>query len=456
MIKETKIKKEEVMKKILPVVLCLLFFGIVSVVVSTTVYATNGMNMEGYGPVATGMGGASMAYDNGTAAVMNNPATLGLMPEGNRLDVALGYLGPNVTTKMTGMPDAESSATAFYMPAIGWVQKSGPMTYGIGMFSQGGMGAEYGADSFLAMGSGDKVRSELGVGRVVIPFAYNVTPDFTIGATIDYVWASLDLKMATSGAQLASMVTNCAGSSCAALPGLAGAAWTRLDFSGGGSMSGAAKGSGYAGKLGATYKFGPDFSMGAVYQSKTSLSDLKTKSDGATLSAAGMGTLGAGEIKVRDFEWPETYAIGVAWKASKELLLVADVKQINWKSVMKSFKMTYSGPVGPGSATIDFAMPQEWKDQTVIEIGAGYLVSPDWTLRIGYNYAKNPIPDKYLNPLFPAIEESHVTLGAGYMIDKASAVDFSFTYAPEVKAGEGGFTVTHSQTNAQIMYSLRF
>jgi long-chain fatty acid transport protein len=30
--------------------------------------ATNGMNMEAYGPVAAGMGGASFAYDNGSAA----------------------------------------------------------------------------------------------------------------------------------------------------------------------------------------------------------------------------------------------------------------------------------------------------------------------------------------------------------------------------------------------------
>lgn len=37
--------------------------------------ARNGMNMEGYGPIACGMGGACMAFDNGTAAVMNNPAT---------------------------------------------------------------------------------------------------------------------------------------------------------------------------------------------------------------------------------------------------------------------------------------------------------------------------------------------------------------------------------------------
>ncbi|NIQ10933.1 MAG: hypothetical protein GWO23_15260, partial [Gammaproteobacteria bacterium] len=60
-------------------------------------HATNGMNLEGYGPIATGMGGASMAYDNGTAAMMNNPATLGLMDDGSRLDVALGNLSPDIT-----------------------------------------------------------------------------------------------------------------------------------------------------------------------------------------------------------------------------------------------------------------------------------------------------------------------------------------------------------------------
>jgi long-chain fatty acid transport protein len=56
-------------------------------------FATNGMNVEGYGPIATGMGGASMAYDNGTAAMMNNPATLGLDADGSRLDVARWFPG---------------------------------------------------------------------------------------------------------------------------------------------------------------------------------------------------------------------------------------------------------------------------------------------------------------------------------------------------------------------------
>jgi len=435
-------------------VLCL---GSASVFLPATVYATNGMNLEGYGPIATGMGGASMAYDNGDAAVMNNPATLGLMPEGNRLDVALGYLGPHVKSEMAGA-EAKSSATAFYMPAIGWIQRSGPYAYGVGVFSQGGMGTEYDANSFLAFGSGDKVRSELGVGRLIIPFAYNVTPDLNIGASIDYVWASLDLKMALPGSQFTSLVTNCSGPACAGLSGFAAAPWTRLDFSGGGDFSGAAKGTGFAGKLGATYKINSAFTVGATYHLKTDLSDLETKSDGATISAAGSGAVGTGKIIVRNFQWPETYAAGVAWNANNDLLVVFDIKQINWSAVMKDFKMTYEGPLAgaPGN-TIDFALPQNWKDQTVFEIGAGYKVSPEWTLRVGLNYANNPIPDTYLNYLFPAIEKSHITIGAGYMISKASSVDASFTYAPEVKqTADTGITTTHSQTNAQVMYSYRF
>src|SRR5512144_2686739 len=108
------------MKKRFSAVVFVFFVSAVSIfIASTSVYATDGMNLEGYGPIATGMGGASMAYDNGTAAMMNNPATLGLMPEGNQLDVALGYLGPHVKATCEAGPcagqSAVSSADALYM-----------------------------------------------------------------------------------------------------------------------------------------------------------------------------------------------------------------------------------------------------------------------------------------------------------------------------------------------------
>ncbi len=84
--------------------------------------ATNGMNMEGYGATAMGMGGASMAYDNGTAAMMNNPATLAMMEAGINLDLALGFLAPQVKSSAGGTA-SRSSADMFGGPAFGWVHK---------------------------------------------------------------------------------------------------------------------------------------------------------------------------------------------------------------------------------------------------------------------------------------------------------------------------------------------
>lgn len=432
--------------------------AVVSMFFASTVHATNGMNLEGYGPIATGMGGASFAYDNGTAAMMNNPATLGLMPEGDRLDVDFGYLGPHITSSMPGAPDAKSSADAFFMPAFGLAKKTGNVTYGVGMFSQGGMGAEYDANSFMAMGSGQEVRSELGVGRVIFPIAYNATPNLTIGGSIDYVWASLDLEMAAPGAQLGSMVTGCGGAVCAGLPAaLKSAPWARVDFTGGGNFNGAATGDGVAAKIGATYKITPDLTVGATYHTKTDLSDLMTKGNGANLSAAGFGLIGNGTIIVRDFQWPATYGAGAAWNATKDLMIVADIKFIEWKDVMKSFKMSYEGGVFGNPTTINFALPQNWKNQTVYELGLGYKVTEPFTVRAGANLSRNPIPDTYLNPLFPATIKNHYMVGAGYMLTKASGVDASFTYAPKVHSTTGqGIDVSHYQTNAQIMYSYRF
>ncbi len=424
--------------------------------ITTPALATNGMNMEGYGPVATGMGGASMAYDNGTAAVINNPATLGFMASGtSRLDIAVGGLHPNVKAKMAGMPEAKSGGDAYYMPAIGWAAKTGKLSYGVGLFSQGGMGTEYSASSFMALGSGKEVRSELGVGRVIAPLAYEVTPDLTIGGSLDFVWATLDLKMAATGAQLGGMVTGGNGAIYGAAGALGAAPWARIDFSDGSDFSGAATGSGFAGKVGFTYRVTKQVSIGAVYQSKTSMSDLETGSSGAAMTAAG-GFADSGKIKVRDFEWPETYAIGVSFQATPQLQLVMDVKHIGWADVMKSFRMTYVSAGMGGS--IDFALPQNWKDQTVLQLGATYMVTDQLALRAGYNGSKNPIPDSFLNALFPAIVKDHYTFGVGYALNKMADVNAAYVYAPKVTQTNSttGVSNEHSQTNWQLMYSQRF
>lgn len=409
-------------------------------------YATNGMNFEGYGPIASGMGGASMAYDNGNAAMMNNPATLGLAAAGNRLDVALGFLGPDVS--VVGMQS--SGGDAYYMPAAGWTRKSGNLTYGVGMFAQGGMGTEY------AMGmDGLPERSELGVGRLIAPVAFNVNPSLTIGGSVDLVWAMLDLRMAMPASNLFSLVTvPPTGALGGALGGLAPTDNVRLDFSDGSDFTGKAKGYGLAGKLGFTYKINPMVSIGGSYHSKTNLDDMETSTSGANFIVNGGAMAVPGKITVRDFQWPETYGLGVAIQANPKLMVALDYKRINWEDVMQNFTMTYSAM----GDSVTFALPQHWEDQDVFQLGVSFRATDALTLRAGASISDNPIPDATMHYLFPAIVENHYTVGLGYAIDDTADVNFSLQHAPEVKQTNSmfGYTVSHEQTSFQLMYSKRF
>ena len=109
------------------------------------------------------------------------------------------------------------------------------------------------------------------------------------------------------------------------------------------------------------------------------------------------------------------------------------------------------------SGSVSFALPQNWKDQTVFNIGAAYAFDDKLTLRAGFNYASNPVPDAYVNPLFPATVEQHYTLGVGYRFSPVSDFNASMTVAPSNTVTNGqGVEISHSQLNFQFMYSHRF
>jgi len=446
---------------------------------TSVLHATNGMNMEGYGPVATAMGGASMAYDNGTAAVINNPATLSLMPTDDRLDLAFGVLGPKITATASNGAVAKSKATAFYMPAFGYARKSGDFVYGLGVFGQGGMGCEYDKDSWRGLGFGLENRTEVSIGRVIVPLSYKVNDQFSIAATIDYVWAGMDLKMAMSGAQFMDLmsthqigqasgtIAQSFGQMMTMLPPGTSVDYAYFNFSNGNRFTGAAKGTGYAGKIGMVYTPQPELSFGLTYHSKTRLSDLKATGQSISfqLNVPGMGRMAqtlAGDITVRDFEWPAMLAGGVAWQPTKTWLLALDLRQVYWADVMKSFNMGFvaSSAASNGSfvgQNLTSQLYQNWKDQTIVELGAAYQVTNAFTVRFGFNHGNDPIPDRYLNCLFPATVENHLTLGCGWALGRQSSIDLSYTHGfAHSVTNSSGVTVKHEQNNAQVMYAYRF
>lgn len=373
--------------------------AVVGMTMPVLAFATNGMLMDGYGPIAAGMGGAAMAYDNGTAALANNPATLGLMAPGSRIDVMAGFVGPDVSAPGTF---GKSSADAFYMPAFGYVKKQGNLAYGAGLYGQGGMGTEY--------ANGDM--AQVGVGRLIFPLAYSVNDRFNVGGSIDIVWAGMDLVSGAAG----------------------------INFKDDSDFTGAAKGYSLAGKLGFTYKLDKTLTLGGVYQTAGNLPDLK--GDG---------------YKVEGFDMPAVVALGLAWQANDRLMVAADLKDVMWGSSMNTVTI-----VTPGG---NVPFQQDWDDQIVVALGLSYKLNDALTGRVGYNYGKNPIPNQFVNYLWPAIVESHYTAGFGYAFNSQSELNFALSYVPEVSvtgtglampAGNGGMRIDHSQLNWQLMYSYKF
>ncbi|MDH5708241.1 MAG: outer membrane protein transport protein, partial [Hylemonella sp.] len=106
---------------------------------------------------------------------------------------------------------------------------------------------------------------------------------------------------------------------------------------------------------------------------------------------------------------------------------------------------------------VSFAMPQNWKDQTVLNLGVAWKATSALTLRGGVNLADNPIPDTDVNPLFPATVKSHYTAGLGYQFTANDELNMSYVVAPAVTVTNGsGVKISHAQTNMQLMYTHRY
>lgn len=257
--------------------------------------------------------------------------------------------------------------------------------------------------------------SQVGVGRVIFPVAYDVNDKLVVGGSLDLVWAGMDVQFNNFG----------------------------IDFQDGSDYTGKAKGYGAAAKLGFVYRLNERLNLGGVWQSAGNLTDLED-----------------GGWKVKGFDMPALVALGLAWQASDRLMLAADLKNVFWSDSMNTVTFYY-----PGGGSAPFQ--QDWDDQRVLSLGVAWKASDALTLRAGYNHADNPIPDRNMSHLWPAIVERHYTAGFGYAFGKTSELDFSLTYAPTVKVTNpdmyGPFdgsnspvTIKHGQLNWQIMYSRKF
>jgi long-chain fatty acid transport protein len=158
---------------------------------------------------------------------------------------------------------------------------------------------------------------------------------------------------------------------------------------------------------------------------------------------------GDGNFDDLDLEAPQTIAFGISAEPNAAFLAEINTKWINW-SAAKGYK--------------DF----DWEDQWVFAVGAQYKPTEKLALRIGYNYAKNPVKEHDdFDPMgttdvqgtdvpntnyeffrivgFPAIIEHHLTMGVGYSFTSRMHANLSYMH---------GFEETISETSDMDLVTL--
>ena len=121
--------------------------------------------------------------------------------------------------------------------------------------------------------------------------------------------------------------------------------------------------------------------------------------------------------------FPQSIGLGTSYLASDKLKLALDVEWINWTNAFNKVTFKFSNGANPnidsllannGSFNLD--LPMYWKDAIVLKIGGEFCLNQDLTIRLGYAYRRNPVPQNTIFPVFPAIIENHLMVGTSYKV----------------------------------------
>ena len=347
---------------------------------SGTVFATNGMQLIGIGPVQRSMGGAGSALPLDSMVITVNPAAITELPP--MVDLGVTYFAPFTDYEATHIPmmggtsvDESSYYPASFIPNLGFVYPiTDRFSLGLAIFGSAGMGVDY--DPAL-YGAG--VWTSFSMMKIVPAVAYKVTDELSLGLALNIDNAVMGFK------------------------------------AGGGPSHDKDSQWGLGFQAGIYYKPMDELAFSLSYISPQWFNDFEFD------TIFGRDTM--------DLDLPMQIVFGVGWEPTERLRLALDLKWINWSATMGSDQ-----PDTPTNTTGQ-VFDMDWSDQFVIAIGAEYDLIPETLkVRAGYNYGKHPLnPDRaFENIAFPALVEHHLTAGVGWSPVDNLWVNLGFMYAPSI------------------------
>lgn len=425
--------------------------------------ATNGYRSIGHGSPSRSMGGIGTAAPQDGLAMYSNPAGIGVL--GRRFDVAVEAFNPQREGRLEGTR-VTSSKSWFAIPSLAYTQPVGKRFFlGIALVGSGGMNTKYRRNLYDRAMAASLAQAGLlppGTTRTGLPdtgtlggdlnqlmllptAAVRIGKRHVLGASL--VLAGQRFEAYGLGNFQCFTETGAAQAACG--PGGFGpfdpgfVPSRHLTNRGHDYSYGVGARIGYLGTL------GDRLTVGVAYTPRIRMSRFNRYDE----LFANRGRL----------DIPAVASIGVRLRISPGLSFSSEIDRIFYGDVPG---LANPGPIatpgGPGlppgagplgsSDGPGFA----WRDQTVYKLGLRYAPHPDWTLRMGANYARSLIPDDEIlfNLIAPATVECHLGIGVGYRIREHTVVSVGYLHAlrnaqsqRDTALGRAGFSMRqHSVT----------
>ena len=156
---------------------------------------------------------------------------------------------------------------------------------------------------------------------------------------------------------------------------------------------------------------------------------------------------------------PANATLGLSQRLTPQWTLAADVSRVFWKDAMKDIKVQFTANAGD----INILLPQDYKDQTIVSLGAAYEWNSSLTIRGGLRYATQALQSSNLFAVIPATPTTHVSAGLSYALSKQAKIDFAYSHAfketmtnTSLPNTSAPIEVAHSQNNGTINFGYSF
>jgi long-chain fatty acid transport protein len=386
--------------------------------------ATDGYYADGYGIKAKGRAGTGTAMATDAFGGANNPASMVFV--GNRIDFGVDLFSPRRESSRTGSAvgidgQAESDSNYFLIPEFGYNRMINPnLSLGVTVYGNGGMNTDYPGGQ-ISSGTACGPATGPGTGFNPAPGPYNLLcGNGSLGVDLMQlvIAPTLAYKITPSHAIGISPLIGIQRFAIEGAQAFAGFSTSPNDV----SNKGHDTAYGYGVRIGWFGRLSDAVSLGAAYSTKIYMTELD-KYKGLFAEQG-------------DFDMPENYSVGIAFKATPTLTLLADYRRIN-----------YSGVPSVGNPSADLLQCAGgnasyclggsngagfgWQDVNAYKIGFEYQYNRELTLRAGYSRNDNPIraQDVTINILAPGVVQDHVALGFTYQTKSGGELTMFYMHA---------------------------